>query len=75
MSNQILAENRVLLYKLDKLRNHINSRIPLVNPQTKGEMEFMLKMIERFEDVPVSWELTEPIVPDKNKQMEEGKLQ
>lgn len=66
MTNQLLANNATLAYKLDGIRAHIRKRLDVVEGQPKGELEFILGLIERWEVVPDRWELTEPLVPDIN---------
>lgn len=58
------AKVLVLLYKLDKIRAHINNRLDVVDPVTKSELEFILNMIEKFEDVPKGYKLDKPLVPE-----------
>lgn len=42
----------VLLYKLDMIQQHINQRLEVVDPVTRSELEFVLNMLRRYEDVP-----------------------
>ena len=65
------AKTLVLLYKLDKIRNHIESRIEVVDPITKSELQFILNMIHKFEVVPENYKLTKPLVPESNIHMED----
>ena len=61
---QASSEVRVLTYKLDKIRNHIQNRLEVVDDITKCELEFILNMISEFEVVPASYDLLSPIVPE-----------
>lgn len=42
----------MLLYKLDMIQQHIKQRLDVVDPVTKSELEFVLNMSRRYEDVP-----------------------
>lgn len=61
-TNQLLAEVRVLEYKLDKIRIFINNRKNIVDPIVKGELENILLLISKYETVPVDWKLETPLV-------------
>lgn len=63
---QASSEVRVLTYKLDKIRTHIQNRLDVVDDITKSELEFILNMISKFEVVPADYELLSPIVPESN---------
>lgn len=68
--NTSIAESKILSYKLDKIRNHINSRIPYVDPVVKTELNVILDIIKAYEFVPQNWELTKPLVEIKEKEEE-----
>ena len=63
---QASSEVRVLTYKLDKIRTHIQNRLDVVDDITKSELEFILNLISKFEVVPADYELLSPIVPESN---------
>lgn len=56
------AENKVLEYKLDKIRNFIESRLNIVDSITKNELNIILDMIKQYEQVPNNFKLEKPIV-------------
>lgn len=60
---QCQAESVILSYKLDKIRNYIESRIKIVDPIAKNELSVILNMISEFETVPAGWSLETPLVP------------
>lgn len=60
------AKTLVLLYKLDKIRNHIENRLEVVDPLTRSELEFILNMIHKFEEVPENFKTSKPLVPESN---------
>lgn len=65
---QLTAEVTVLYYKLDKIRNHIRARKEAeVDSVVSAELNFILNMIESYEEVPSGWKLSEPIVPLNNQ--------
>ena len=57
------AESIILSYKLDKIRNYIESRIKIVDPIVKNELLVITKMIAEYECVPAGWTLETPLVP------------
>lgn len=61
-TNQLLAEVKVLEYKLDNIRTFINSRKDIVDPIVKGELENILLLISKYETVPTGWTLETPLV-------------
>lgn len=65
------AKTLVLLYKLDKIRNHIENRMEVVDPMTRSELQFILNMIHKFEDVPEDYKIMKPLVPEGNIKMED----
>jgi len=67
MTTQLLADVNVLNYKLDSIRNHCRKRLETIEGQSQGEIEFVLKLISKWEEVPAGWSLTEPFVPETNK--------
>ena len=56
------AEKKVLEYKLDKIRNFIESRLNIVDSITKNELNIILDMIKQYEQVPNNFKLEKPIV-------------
>ena len=58
----VIADNKILLYKLNKIRNHIESRSKIVDVVTKNELAVILDMISQFEVVPNDWTLDKPLV-------------
>lgn len=61
-TNQLMAELKVLEYKLDKIRLFINTRKNIVDPIVRGELENILLLISKYEIVPADWILETPLV-------------
>lgn len=61
-TNQLMAELKVLEYKLDKIRLFINTRKNIVDPIVRGELENILLLISKYETVPTDWKLETPLV-------------
>ncbi len=61
-TNQLMAELKVLEYKLDKIRLFINTRKNIVDPIVRGELENILLLISKYEIVPANWKLETPLV-------------
>ena len=61
-TNQLMAELKVLEYKLDKIRLFINTRKNIVDPIVRGELENILLLISKYEIVPADWTLETPLV-------------
>lgn len=61
-TNQLLAEIRVLEFKLDNIRTFINRRKEIVDPIVKSELENILELISKYEIVPADWNLNTPLV-------------
>ena len=61
-TNQLIAELKVLEYKLDKIRLFINTRKNIVDPIVRGELENILLLISKYEIVPADWTLETPLV-------------
>ena len=61
-TNQLLAEIRVLEFKLDNIRTFINRRKEIVDPIVRNELENILKLISKYEVVPANWNLDIPFV-------------
>nr|DAW34215.1 MAG TPA: hypothetical protein [Caudoviricetes sp.] len=61
-TNQLMAELKVLEYKLDKIRLFINTRKNIVDPIVRGELENILLLISKYEIVPADWKLETPLV-------------
>lgn len=61
-TNQLLAEIRVLEFKLDSIRTFINRRKEIVDPIVKSELENILELISKYEIVPADWNLNTPLV-------------
>ena len=65
-TNQLLAEIRVLEFKLDNIRTFINRRKEIVDPIVKSELENILELISKYEIVPADWNLNTPLVTNLN---------
>ena len=63
----VIADNKILLYKLNKIRNHIESRSKIVDVVTKNELAVILDMISQFEVVPNDWTLDKPLVIEEEE--------
>ena len=63
-TNQLLAEIRVLEFKLDNIRTFVNRRKEIVDPIVKSELENILELISKYEIVPADWNLNTPLVTD-----------
>ena len=61
-TNQLLAEIRVLEFKLDNIRTFINRRKEIVDSIVRNELENILKLISKYEVVPANWNLDIPFV-------------
>ena len=61
-TNQLLAEIRVLEFKLDNIRTFVNRRKEIVDPIVKSELENILELISKYEIVPADWNLNTPLV-------------
>ena len=59
---QLAAENKILAYKLDKIRNYIHNRMEMVDPITKNELNIILTFISNYEHVDTDWTLTNALV-------------
>lgn len=60
---ELYANVKVLEYKLNRLRDHIESRLSaLEGGPTEVELRVLLNMIKEFEVVPAGWQLTKPLV-------------
>lgn len=67
----ILAEKKVLEFKLDTIRNYINSRLSTISdPIVSNELKSILSLIGKYETVPPNWELSTPIVDSDIKEGE-----
>lgn len=64
---QSQAETKVLEYKLNRIREKLESRVNIVDPVTKVELQVILAMIEEYEVVPAGWNLERPFVPVHEK--------
>lgn len=56
------AEVKALEFKLNRIRERLQERIPYAEPITKAELQFILAMISEYETVPYNWELEKPFV-------------
>lgn len=70
--NQTLAQIKVLEYKLDAIREHIERRLSVVEGETNAELTYILGMISRYESVPASWSLQKPLVERKGENSAEA---
>lgn len=61
-TEQLLAENKILSYKLDNIRRYIENRMPNADTITKNEFKIILKMISKYEYVGPDWALEKPLV-------------
>ena len=61
-TNQLLAEIRVLEFKLDNIRTFVNRIKEIVDPIVKSELENILELISKYEIVPADWNLNTPLV-------------
>lgn len=61
-TEQLLAENKILSYKLDNIRRYIENRILNADAITKNEFKIILKMISKYEHVGPEWTLEKPLV-------------
>ena len=52
------AENKVLLYKLERILNHIDNRLQLVDPITKNELKSIRNIVTTYETVPSDWSMS-----------------
>lgn len=68
-TNQLLAEIRVLEFKLDNIRTFINRRKEIVDPIVKSELENILELISKYEVVPADWDLDTPLVTNLKETM------
>ena len=59
---QSQAEATILSYKLDKIRNYIESRINNVDTITRNELSAIMNMISKYEIVESNWVLKKPLV-------------
>ena len=62
-TENLLAQIKVLEFKLDSIRKYAKSRSSIVDPITKVELDNILALISKFETVPTTWELKDPLVP------------
>ena len=68
MIEQVLAEVKVLEYKLDRIRTHINTRLSTTDdPIVENELKMILNLISNFETVPAGWKLSTPLVDVKKE--------
>lgn len=68
MIEQVLAEVKVLEYKLDRIRTHINTRLSTIDdPIVENELKMILNLISNFETVPAGWKLSTPLVDVKKE--------
>ena len=63
------AEAKILSYKLDKIKKHIEKRMETVDAIAKNELQAILMIISQYEIVPADWSLKDPlvIIPDEVK--------
>lgn len=66
MIQQVMAEVKVLEFKLDSIRKHIDNRLKIVDPIVANELKTILALISKYEDsIPVGWSLDKPLVDIK----------
>lgn len=63
---QSQAETKILEFKLDKIRTRLEERIQIVEPITKAELQYILDMISKYENVPCNWTLDKPFVKEED---------
>lgn len=61
-TEQLMAENKILSYKLATIRKYIENRMPNTDTITKNEFKVILKMISNYEHVTADWELDKALV-------------
>lgn len=61
----LTASLKVLEFKLERIRSHIESRLQVAEGPTAVELKRILQMIGEFEAVPAGWSLSKPLVADK----------
>lgn len=62
MIQEYQAEALILAYKLNKIKQYINSRIKTVDPITRNEYNVILNIIKKYDYVNADWTLDEPLV-------------
>lgn len=65
-TQNLLAQVKILEFKLDSIRKYAKSRSNIVDPITKVELENILALISKFETIPHDWTLKDPLVPSSN---------
>lgn len=69
MIQQVMAEVKVLEFKLDSIRKHIENRLKIVDPIVANELKTILALISKYEDsIPVGWTLDKPLVEIKTEE-------
>lgn len=69
MIQQVMAEVKVLEFKLDSIRKHIDNRLKIVDPIVANELKTILALISKYEDsIPVGWSLDKPLVDIKSEE-------
>ena len=54
--------NRMLLeHKLDAIREHIRNRLSVASGETQVELNYILDLIRRREQMDADWKLSEPL--------------
>lgn len=54
--------NRMLLeHKLDAIREHIRNRLSVASGETQAELNYILDLIRRREQMDADWKLSEPL--------------
>lgn len=54
--------NRMLLeHKLDAIREHIRNRLYVTSEETQAELNYILDLINRREQMDADWKLSEPL--------------
>lgn len=61
----LMANLRVLEFKLQRIKNHLESRLQVADGPTAVELKRILQMIGEFETVPAGWQLSKPLVAEK----------
>lgn len=54
--------NRMLLeHKLDAIREHVRNRLYVTSEETQAELNYILDLINRREQMSADWKLSEPL--------------
>ena len=65
MIASLTANLRVLEFKLQRIKDHLEARLQVADGVTAVELKRILQMISEFEIVPAGWQLSKPLVSEK----------